>query len=1015
MTPNRAVPDRSLQRFPTARSRTPAVLRRSRALALAAAVLGLSAATAANGASAPLLLTEISVTPTSAEYIEIHNPNAVPVDLSDVYLSDATFQPFAVYYYNIVTGDRVATGGGDFGDFTARFPDGASIPAGAYQVVALSGSDAFVAAHGSAPDYELFEDGAGPDSIPDMREAIGGSINDQGTLNDGREIVVLFAWDGASDLVVDLDYVIWGDQDAAVDKTGVSRDGPDGDSNTSTYLPDTPVSNQQVIATGAHPDGQSFQRDDLGEGTETTSGGNGIDGDDETSENLAATWCIEAATPGAASNCTTLPPLTCATPTTPIHAVQGSGTTSPLAGSVVAINGIVVADFANGQPDELGGFFVQEPASDQDADPMTSEGIFVRSTALDVVAGDLVAVRGQAEESFGVTRLSNVSDALICGTGRSFTPVSLTLPLDDPSALERIEGMAITLPQALVVTDHSNLARFGEFTLSNGRLFQPTQVQPPGTAAIAQQAANDRNRLLVDDGRTSTYGTPFVIGADGVNPLGAANPVRSGYTVTGLQGAMHFTFGSFKVEPSATIDFDETAAPRSTAPEIADAPVRVAGLNVLNFFSTLDDAGPVCGPASLAGCRGADTAGELARQTDKLVSAILALDADVVALSELENNADASLQALVGALNALTSPGTWSFVDAGAIGTDAIKVGLIYTPATMASVGFPAILDSGVDPRFDSTLNRPSLAQTFEHLASGERITISANHLKSRGCSGAVGADTDQGDGQACFNATRTLAAQALLDWLSTDPTGSGETDFLVIGDLNSYALEDPIQALVGAGLVNLGLEYDEADNVRTFEFFGEHGALDHALASPSLALQVLDASHWHINADEIPDFDYNEENLGAGAKPASFFDPGPYRASDHDPIIVSIVPGPGIVDARSDQTFLDADRQFANADGIDAVEVSVQLVNRDGQPVAGVPVELIATGSASFAEDSGITDPAGRFTTLLSNAVIEIVSVRANYDADGSGTASAPIINGAPRQIAFRDPSEFVFADGFE
>jgi predicted extracellular nuclease len=247
-----------------------------------------------------LLLTEVVVTPTDGEFIEIHNPNATAVDLSNVYLTDATFagSPPA-YYYNIVTGGVLNAGGGGFGDFHARFPDGASIPAGGYQTVAIAGSTGFFTTYGIEPDYELFEDDMTPDAVPDMREALPMSINAQGGLTNGGEFAVLYFWDGASDLVTDLDYVVWGDLAEAVDKTGVSVDGPDADMTASFYANDTAIASQDVLDVGAHPFGESFTRIDLDEGTETTTGGNGVGGNDETSENLSVTWASEVPTPGA--------------------------------------------------------------------------------------------------------------------------------------------------------------------------------------------------------------------------------------------------------------------------------------------------------------------------------------------------------------------------------------------------------------------------------------------------------------------------------------------------------------------------------------------------------------------------------------------------------------------------------------------------------------------------------------------------------------------------------------------
>ncbi len=250
-----------------------------------------------------LLITEIAVTPTAGEFIEIHNSGVTDVDLTDVYLTDATFSNGGIYYYQIVTG---AGGGGGFADFHARFPNGAMILAGEYQTIALNGSTDFNAVYGVDSTYELYEDGASPDAIPDLLEATAGSINNQGGLSSG-EVAVLYSWDGATDLVQDIDYVLWGDKVEAIDKTTVAIDGPDVGTINGTYLDDTAISNQAVISANQHPGGMSWQRNvPLNEGIETQAGGNGINGSDETSEDLNNTFYTASPTPNAAG--TPLPP-----------------------------------------------------------------------------------------------------------------------------------------------------------------------------------------------------------------------------------------------------------------------------------------------------------------------------------------------------------------------------------------------------------------------------------------------------------------------------------------------------------------------------------------------------------------------------------------------------------------------------------------------------------------------------------------------------------------------------------
>ena len=187
-----------------------------------------------------------------------------------------------------------------------------------------------------------------------------------------------------------------------------------------------------------------------------------------------------------------------------------------------------------------------------------------------------------------------------------------------------------------------------------------------------------------------------------------------------------------------------------------------------------------------------------------------------------------------------------------------------------------------VDPTFNDEKNRPALAQTFAEKASGERFTAVINHLKSKGSSCDDVGDPDMDDGQGNCNETRTSAAAAEATWLATDPTGSDDPDVLIMGDLNAYAMEDPITALESAGYRNLVAQYGGM-YAYSYVYFGQAGTLDHSLASTSMVSQVAGTAIWHINADEPSALDYNTYNQ------PDLYQPGPYRSSDHDPVIVSL------------------------------------------------------------------------------------------------------------------------------
>ena len=239
---------------------------------------------APGGGAAHLLLSEIVVAPTAAEMIEIYNPTAQPIDLSNYYLSDRDD------YYMVVTGTLPAVAS----DFAVRFPAGATIAPGQYQTVALHGATMFQTTYGVAPSYEVGSDSA---AVPDMRAATTGSIGAALTLTDGGEPVIFFQWDQTSDLVKDVDYVFFGAAsggNALVDKTGITADGPDPGTTASAYLADTAAAQQSSI--GTHGANGSLHRCRFDEGTERASGGNGILGQDATSEPLATTWKVNPST-----------------------------------------------------------------------------------------------------------------------------------------------------------------------------------------------------------------------------------------------------------------------------------------------------------------------------------------------------------------------------------------------------------------------------------------------------------------------------------------------------------------------------------------------------------------------------------------------------------------------------------------------------------------------------------------------------------------------------------------------
>jgi len=600
---------------------------------------------------------------------------------------------------------------------------------------------------------------------------------------------------------------------------------------------------------------------------------------------------------------TTLDAAVCEQPFTPIYTIQGSGMQTPLLNQTVTTQGVVVADFRGLAP-ALGGVYIQ--ALEGDGDPATSDGLFVfnrgrEDQAPGLALGDLVRVTGRATEFSDQTQIDQVTSTTVCGSGLTIQLTDVALPFASTTYLERYEGMLVRFPQALTVTEHFQLGRFGQVTMSGSdRLRQPTQVAMPGAAALAVQAQNNLNRIIVDDELNNQNRDPILFGRGG-NPLTASNTLRGGDTAAGMVGVMTYGWAgnaasgnAYRLRPVGAMGGGvpnfQPANPRPQTPPSVGGTLKVAGFNVLNYFNQFSGCTGGAGGAPID-CRGAENALEFERQWRKTVAAIVAMNVDVLGLIEIQNNgygANSAIQHLVDRLNDATAPGTYALVDVDgatgrirAAGTDAIMNAVVFKPARVTPVGATAVLNSTLFVSGGDTgpRNRPSVVQAFEQ-ANGARFVISVNHFKSKGS--ACNAP-DANDGQGNCNGVRVVAAAELLGWLGTDPTGTGETDVLILGDLNSYAMEDPIRILQAGGFTDLG-----GPNTYSYAFDGQWGTLDYALASPSLMSQLAGAVKWHINADEPSVLDYNT-NFKSPAQIQSLYAPDPFRVSDHDPVLVGM------------------------------------------------------------------------------------------------------------------------------
>ena len=660
-----------------------------------------------------------------------------------------------------------------------------------------------------------------------------------------------------------------------------------------------------------------------------------------------------------------------------ISAVQGNPNTfgtnnfgetdvSPMIDELVTIEGVVVGDFQDGDADEtrnLRGFYVVEEIADQDGDSTSSEGVYIFDDrfGVDVNLGDVVRVSGTVGQFFSETQIDTLTAVTIVTSGVAdplsiVSPLAVDVTLSGNTAvtlngndafqpdLEAYEGMLVNFPEALTISEQFQLDRFNEIRVTAGdRPRQFSQDNVPGVAGLdAHLRSIGALQVVFDDGLNTQNGN--VSGLFGFTYNESVAP-RMGDQITGLTGVLDYKFAgnaasgsTWRVRAHAdglntftSTANDDSPNPRLAAPEDVGGTVKVASMNVLNFFSTIDDGN--ARTANDFAPRGADDLTgfgvepadlEFNRQLAKLVNAIVAIDADVVGLIEIENEfdtdaeIDTAVEVLVDAVNTATGAGTYTFVNPGVtqVGGDAIAVAMIYKPSVvdLAEDSSVAMLDDsitatldgftgrdfGADPIFEGVAtNRVPLAATFEEVAGGDQFTVVVNHYKSKGQSGLNDQNSpnfDRNDGAAFWNQRRLEASQAIVTWLETNPTGVDDTDVIIMGDLNSYAQEEPIQSLLGQGFVNVNVEDDDANS---FVFDGQTGTLDYILASDELNAKLNDVTVWNINADEADALDYNAD---FGKDLTYFDDTTSTRYSDHDPVIVGLnLNQAPIADAGSD------------------------------------------------------------------------------------------------------------------
>ncbi len=587
--------------------------------------------------------------------------------------------------------------------------------------------------------------------------------------------------------------------------------------------------------------------------------------------------------------------ISCSTPDTAIADLQ----TATLNQNYV-VRGVITADYRyeNG----FSGFYIQ--TADAKTKPNISNGIFVyipaKSTVKGGNVGEEVILKGHLSNYQNQLQIDQLAeDIQTCNPSAANTVTAQAVQLPFSSLTDtvgnspkRYQSMLVKLPQTLIVSENYNYGRYGELALSVSRLYIPTNLFPAKSAeAVALAKQNLLSKIILDDGYNNQNRTPWL-----PKNFSAKNTLRSGYQLNNVQGILEYRYNQWRIQPILGKDLPSivtSANPRGDVTAKDAKQTRVSSFNVLNY-----DNGAAKGfPTE----RGATTAVEFQKQHQKIVSALKAIDADVFGLMEIANNGYDEKSAVAYLTKALGPD--WKYVtppNLTKLGTDAIAVAIIYNSKRVKPINAPVVYDDKTEK------NRVTMAQSFQPINGGKIFTVIPNHLKSKGscpadAKGVIDpkdVNADQGDGQGCWNPVRVTAVQQLMQWIAKNPTNVQKPNVLLVGDMNSYAKEDPILALekanykvllndekIGQGKAAYSYVYGVASDPNGN---GGAGNIDHAIADSDLYASVKRTFAWHINSDEPTALDYNEEYKTDEQKSA-FYSDDAYRSSDHDPVIVDM------------------------------------------------------------------------------------------------------------------------------
>lgn len=417
----------------------------------------------------------------------------------------------------------------------------------------------------------------------------------------------------------------------------------------------------------------------------------------------------------------------------------------------------------------------------------------------------------------------------------------------------RFENRTLYFAQTLVVSDNYSWQRYGQLKLSSIRLMAPTDMATPNSTDYNRIVTdNAKNWIYLDDGYSTEYPTPLPF-AD------SQGTRRIGSRINNLKAVLRRYSWGWALVPTVDYTLQFYGNERPISIDIADNHnLKVCSFNLAYYLTS--NFGTGFGP---------DNETQAAKQHSKIIKALLAVDADIYGLIEIQQGQDA-IRNICDALNSTMGNNIFSFIDdRGSIYGSYTKVGFIYRS--------DRVVPDGKLRNINNILPHRKKLQCFRLLANNEKFVLSLNHFKSKTGKNATGDNADNGDGQGLFNGDRVREATAVIDAIKSYTSACNDNDVLVMGDLNAYSQENPLHIFYNNGFSNILKKQN--DSAYSYVYQGVSGCIDHAVANASMANQIVRAEVFHINADEPKMFEYKQNTSQDNM----------YRSSDHDIVVVAL------------------------------------------------------------------------------------------------------------------------------